>query len=306
MEIDSPQADDLPGRQGALADALFDMLRPDRLTAVVDVGANSILNEPPYKHMLKLGVCSVTGFEPQQIPLVELNRNKGPRERYFPYAVGNGEEATFHLCRARGMSSLLAPDPARLSLFNEFPQMGAVDDEIRISTRRLDDVDEIEDIDFLKIDVQGAELEVFKSGRKKLAKTVAIQTEVSFVSLYRDQPTIGAVDSTLREMGFIPHCVAELKRWSIAPLVFGNTRTPGNQLLEADLVYVRDFSRPENLAGEQWKHLALIAHHCYGSADLALRAVISAERLGALSKDVPARYLNLLLKLSPTARGQSR
>jgi FkbM family methyltransferase len=304
MDIDALQADDLPGGQGALADALFHMLRPDRLSAVVDIGANSMHNDPPYKRMLKLGLCNVTGFEPQQIPLSELNRSKGPRERYFPYAVGNGEEATFHVCRAREMSSLLAPDPAHLALFNEFPKMGAIDGETRISTRRLDDVAEIEDIDFLKIDVQGAELEVFKSGRKKLANTVAIQTEVSFVSLYRDQPTIGAVDSTLREMGFIPHCFAELKRWSIAPLVFGNTRIPGNQLLEADLVYVRDFSRPENLSAEQWKHLALIAHHCYGSFDLALRAIIWAERLGALLNDVPERYINLLLKLSPTARGR--
>jgi FkbM family methyltransferase len=297
MDIDSSQADSLPRRQGALADALFDMLRPDRLTAVVDVGANAMLNDPPYKRMLKLGVCSVTGFEPQEIPLSELNRNKGPRERYFPYAIGNGEEGTFHLCKARPMSSLLAPDPDHLALFNEFPKMGTVDRQIRISTRRLDDIDEIEDVDFLKIDIQGAELEVFKSGRNKLAKTVAVQTEVSFVSLYRDQPAFGTVDLSLREMGFIPHCLAELKRWSIVPLVFGDTRTPGNQLLEADLVYVRDFLRPENLSGEQWKHLALIAHHCYASFDLALRAIISAERLGALSNDVPERYLNLLQTL---------
>ena len=38
-----------------------------------------------------------------------------------------------------------------------------------------------------------------------------------------------------------------------------------NQLLEADLVYVRDFTHPELMDDEQLKHLALIAHHCYQS-----------------------------------------
>ncbi len=282
------------------ANALFEMLRPDRLTAIVDIGANAMHQDPPYKRMVELGLCTVTGFEPQPIPLFELNRGKGPRERYFPHAIGDGRERTLHVCKSRVMTSLMAPDPERLALFNEFPKMGAVEQEMRIPTRRLDDIDEIEDMDFLKIDIQGAELEAIRSGQKKLARTVAIQTEVSFVPLYREQPTLGTVDSNLREMGFIPHCLAELKRWSIAPMVFyGNKRIPGNQLLEADLVYVRDFSRPENLSGEQWKHLALIAHHCYGSVDLALRAIISAVRLSAVQKDVPERYLNMLLKQGP-------
>jgi hypothetical protein len=85
-----------------------------------------------------------------------------------------------------------------------------------------------------------------------------------------------------------------LKKWPISPiLIDGHPRAGLNQLLEADLVYVRDFSRIENMDGEQWKHLALIAHHCYGSYDLALRAVISAAQLGAIPADAPERYIDL-------------
>jgi FkbM family methyltransferase len=282
------------------ADPLFEMLRPDRLTAIVDIGANPMHQDPPYKRMVELGLCTVTGFEPQPLPLSELNRRKGPRERYLPYAIADGTERTLHLCKSRAMTSLLAPDPKHLALFNEFPEFGKVEDEIRVFTRRLDDIVEIEDIDFLKIDIQGAELDAIRSGQRKLEKAVAIQTEVSFVSLYREQPVFGMIDLTLREMGFIPHCLAELKRWSIAPLVFyADKRVSGNQLLEADFVYVRDFSRPKNFNAEQWKHLALIAHHCYGSVDLALRAIIAAVRLRALQHDVPQRYIDMLLKQGP-------
>jgi hypothetical protein len=62
------------------------LLSPQRLTDVVDVGANPIEGEPPYAPMLAAGLCRVTGFEPQQEALLELQTKKGPNERYLPYA----------------------------------------------------------------------------------------------------------------------------------------------------------------------------------------------------------------------------
>jgi FkbM family methyltransferase len=277
------------------SDALFDLLRPDRLTAVVDIGANPIDGDPPYKRMLAAGLCTVIGFEPQSDALAELDRRKGPLERYLPYAVADGRQRTLHVCSAKGMTSLLSPDPEHLALFNDFPALGRIERELPVATRRLDDIDEIEELDFLKIDIQGCELEVFRAGRQKLAKAVAIQTEVSFVTLYRDQPALGEVDMALREMGFIPHSFAEVLFWPITPAVIaGDPRMAVRQLLEADLVYVRDFSRPENLSAPQWKQLAMIAHHCYGSFDLVLRAIVAATELGALNSDASDRYSEML------------
>ena len=87
---------------------------------------------------------------------------------------------------------------------------------------------------------------VFQHGRERLRNAVAVQTEVSFVPLYLDQPTFGEVDGELRSQGFVPHSMPELKQWAIAPTVFGdNFYNPGNQLLEADFVYVRDLAHPE-------------------------------------------------------------
>jgi hypothetical protein len=100
-----------------VTDALFELLHPDRLTAVVDIGANPIDGAPPYKAMLAAGLCTVLGFEPQAEACAELNRRKGPLERYLPIAVGDGEEHTLYVCRARGMTSMLPPDPAQLALF---------------------------------------------------------------------------------------------------------------------------------------------------------------------------------------------
>lgn len=277
------------------AEPVAALLAPTRLTAVVDIGANPIDGDPPYKAMLVQGLCTVVGFEPQAEALAALQARKGPNETYLPYALGDGQRHTLRLCRASGMSSLLKPNAHVLKHFAGFPDWGTVVREESIDTARLDDVTEIEALDFLKIDVQGSELSVFRGGRAKLAEIVALQTEISFLGLYEDQPTFGEVDAELRGLGFVPHAFAAINRRMIAPLT--NPRDPYaglNQLLEADIVYVRDFMRPEKMSDEQLKHLALIAHHAYGSVDLAGNCIFHLEQRKAVGAGTLQRYTRLI------------
>jgi FkbM family methyltransferase len=285
----------------ASARLLTAMLAPERPTAIVDVGANPIDGEPPYKAMLAAGLCKVVGFEPQAGALARLNQAKGPYETYLPYALADGTERTLHVCELEGMTSLLVPNPEHLALFNLFPIWGKVKERIPVATRKLDDIAEIAQMDFLKMDVQGAEGEVLAHGRAKLQDTVVIQTEVSFVPLYQGQPCFGDIDLRLRELGFLPHSVTGTKIWPLSPMVVGNEPNRGiRQLLETDMVYVRDFSRPENMSAEQWKHLALIAHHCYGSVDLAARCLNMLAALGVLPADASETYLSSLSTRKPS------
>lgn len=116
----------------------------------------------------------------------------------------------------------------------------------------------------LKIDIQGAELLIYKSGLEKLKKAVGIQTKISFMTLYKDQLAWDEIE--LRVQGFVPHCFTAVKQWPISPFSYlDQPNRAVNQLLEADLVYVRDFTHPELMDDEQLKHLVLIAHHCYQS-----------------------------------------
>lgn len=278
-------------------DPLFQLLQLERRTAVVDIGANPIDGEPPYKRMLEKGLCSVVGFDPQKSAMELLERQTSPLQRYLPYAVGDGTAQTLHICSAPGMTSCLMPDQTTLSLFQLFPGFGEVVSIEAIQTRTLDSITEIVDLDFLKIDVQGLELSVFQSGKNKLSAAVAIQTEVSFLPLYENQPTLGIVDQELRSQGFIPHAMAELKKWILAPMMLDqNPRRPLNQLLEADLVYVRDFRDTDSFSDMQLKQLSLIAHYCYGSFDLAIRCIIALEQRNSLPADTQQRYVQLLQK----------
>jgi FkbM family methyltransferase len=271
---------------------LAQALDVERLTSVVDVGANPIDGDAPYASFLMDDGCTLVGFEPQADALAELRRRAGELETYLPDVVGDGDRHTLRTARASGMTSLLPPDPARLALFNGFVEWGEVVREAPVKTRRLDDIAEIRAMDLLKIDVQGAELIVFSGAERLLSDAVAVHTEVSFVNLYQGQPSFGDVDLDLRSRGFVPHAFAAVKRWAIAPVVFGgNFRVPGNQLLEGDVVYVRDFGRFDELSDAQLHHLALLAHHVYRSTDLAHACLLALARRDRCDRELPTAYL---------------
>lgn len=275
-----------------MPEALTDLLRPTRLTSVVDIGASPVDGEPPYGKMLDMGLCSVVGFEPHSEALEVLQETKGPRETYLPYALGDGGDHTLHLCEAPGMTSLLEPDEHVLRHFNRFTQLGTVIGKETLRTRRLDTVDEIAHIDFLKMDVQGSELSILRHGRKKLSEAVAVLTEVSLIPLYKNQPLFWEVDKELREQGFVPHRFMQARQVMLAPFVLDNDpQQVLNQIVEADVMYVRNFFSPTAMTVEQWKHLALIAFYCCASPDLTLHALRSLVALGAISERVPAEYI---------------
>lgn len=276
-------------------DAVADILCPARLTAVVDIGANPIDTDPPYKKMLGKRLCTVVGFEPQAEGLATLNARKSDLETYLPYAVGDGAAGILKVCQAPGMTSLLTPNPRVLECFPGFAHFGKVNKEIPVETRTLDSISEIIQLDFLKIDVQGGELAVFRNGASRLANAVALQTEVSFVPLYKDEPVFGDIDLALRGLGFIPHMFDKINKRAILPVHFADNIYAGiNQVLEADIVYVRDFTQPEKMNSEQLKHLAMIAHHCYESYDLAANCIQHLIARGAVPAGSIEKYLAAL------------
>jgi FkbM family methyltransferase len=285
-------------------DALTALLQPRRLTEVVDIGANPIDGDPPYQAMLQNGLCRVTGFDPHPEALARLIAAKGDFETYLPYAVGDGGDHTLQICRGFGFASLLQPDAKTLMHFPDFAELGRVLEQRPVTTRRLDDITEIGALDLLKIDIQGSELSVFQNGRARLAKAVAIHTEVSFVPLYEKQPVFGEIDLELRSLGFIPHMFATINKRMIAPMQGPDPAAALNQIIEADVVYVRNFVAAEAMDDEQLKHLALLAHHCYASFDLAMNCIHHLTTRRAVPPDAKNRYVALLQTHRPTVAGQ--
>lgn len=246
---------------------------------VVDIGANPIDADPPYAAMLRAGDAEVVGFEPNRAALALLDARKGPLERYFPHAVGDGAHHRLHICQAPGMTSLLEPDPAALALFHGFPDWGRVLATEEVATRRLDDLPETEGADLLKLDIQGAELMVLQNAEARLRDAVAIQAEVEFLPLYKGQPLFAEVEAFLRAGGFMLHRFFPTVSRAVAPMMVNNDPYAGlGQLVWADAVFIRDLTRPGALSGRQLLALAAILHDAYGAYDIAFRLLAEQDR----------------------------
>lgn len=153
---------------------------------------------------------------------------------------------TLHVTKNPMCSSLYQPNQAFLSRFLRLPELVSLDFTLDIETTTLDafcQSEAIQDIDFLQIDIQGAELQVLEGAMELLERSVlAIQTEVEFSPLYVNQPLFADVDRFLQQQGFSLFDFSSIEREPRSSI--HSTIHPG-QLLRADLIYCRDLIQPE-------------------------------------------------------------
>ena len=161
---------------------------------ILDIGA-MVEGVPRFQGLADQYNAHVTGFEPNPAEFSKLRASE--RQTYLPHFLGDCSSSTFHMTRYPGCASLYEPNT---DLINFFQTIGAsaggnfeVTSEEQVSTRRLDDVYPFDAAHYIKVDVQGAELDVLAAGERVLATTLLVELEVSFVELYRRQPLFGDV-----------------------------------------------------------------------------------------------------------------
>lgn len=203
---------------------------------------------------------------------------------YLPFAAGADEQPiSINLYSQRGCSSKL---PANRELAGRFSRAHYYDleDTISLKTRPLDDI-LAEHTDapssYLKIDVQGMEVECFEGAKRLLGdELLAVRTEVSFLPIYQNQPLFAEVDQALRLFGFQPMRWLESHEWrrttlaKLPKLAQGPLPYSRGQLVHADVLYMRaPDDMPDNTeeAIKQLVRLGLIAL-CYDLIDHAAAA----------------------------------
>ena len=75
-----------------------------------------------------------------------------------------------------------------------------------------------EQVDFVKLDVQGAELDILKGGEKTIKNTKYVLIEASLVEYNQGAPLVGEIVDKMREYGF---CILDITEYHSFPQLYG-------------------------------------------------------------------------------------
>lgn len=171
---------------------------PNRLI-ICDVGARLGIGEP-WNHFRDL--IRLISFEPEKDEFELLKLNKDINDMVFQYALYKEKEnVSFNVTKLIGASSLYKPNYNFLNNYPN-PERFKIEDVVDVEATSLDTLyrDKIfVDMDFIKVDAQGAELDILKGGENVLSKNIiGVEVEVEFQLMYENQPLFSDVDHFIR------------------------------------------------------------------------------------------------------------
>lgn len=286
-----------------LCNLLCDLLPEGERFTLLDIGARDAASDPRW-----LGLpperMRLYGFELDEEGCAEMTRSmsaSGVEARFFPYGLwGARERRTFHFSQGHPGSSSFYPfnfevfDRWKISADQSVRHEGRFIRPVRELTVELSTLDHwraeqaVASVDFMKLNVQGAELQILGAGESVLPEVVGLLTEVAFVENYQGRPLFSEVDQWLRSRGFT---FFEF----ISPLTVGRNASPVStrllpgfhhwhgQLVESHALYLRDpvalELQGQNLAAftfEKVLKLAALAER-YFQVEFAFEVLVWAE-----------------------------
>src|SRR3954463_2152113 len=136
---------------------------------MLEVGALPVEGDKEPTHAL------LDAFPSSKLALIEidpdlcekLNSSARPGMRYYPCALGRTEEVRkLYVTQWSACTSLYEPDERYADVFNllDVMRLREISETQTISLNTLQQRQHLGALDFIKIDVQGAELDVFQGG----------------------------------------------------------------------------------------------------------------------------------------------
>lgn len=254
-------------------------LRGDRLR-LVDVGARDGI-DPRWDRFA--AVIEATAFEPDEAECERLAAAAGSLSypvRFVPQALWRevADGVPFHVARWRVASSLYPPNEEFLRAFPLARALLATEEVRAISTTTLDRACAEHEVgcDVLKVDVEGAELDVLRGGESVLAGALGLEVEVELNPIFAGQPLFADLDAHLRARDW---ALQGLRRtsWPRGVAQQEGESDAGGQIVSADALYLSAAAAGELDLSRELKLLVIAA--AYGQHDLVRMRLRSSGAL---------------------------
>jgi FkbM family methyltransferase len=240
---------------------------------IANIGCRPVGGGPePFEPILEYFSCSkIIGFETDKDLCEKLNKEASSGYNFFYQALGQkNEKRNFYNTVDPMCSSLYQPNEKFLERYQAL-EVAKLKNITQIDTVSLDHFvleNQIEKIDLIKIDIQGAELDVFKGGKNTLKNTLFIISEVEFNTLYINQPLFGDVHNFLIKENFMFNKFLGIDGRTIKPTIINNNMYfAGTQHMWSDAIFVKDLGRIKELDDQQVLKLAVISF-LYNNPDM--------------------------------------
>jgi FkbM family methyltransferase len=275
----------------------------DRL-CVVDVGAR--LGYEPHWEVFRDQI-RLLGFEPDPVECEVINRQVKPKgHECFPVALHQGRgRRDFYITQSPACCGFYKADQSFVSRFPDQKNVSV----IRVSQMETCDLDSfarekgIESVDFMKLDVEGAELDVLKGAASFLKSCVfGLSVEFMFTRWHEGRPVFREIDEYLAGLGFSLHDAQLFRhaRSTLSPFRFHPAPGPTKegQIIWGQAIYFRDAFK-EMESGKNWPAARVLklasVMEVYGLRDCAIEAVQKAGECGVMSATDVERYSGLLV-----------
>lgn len=253
----------------------------------------------------------LVGFEPDPAEYERLTAQAtGRNRRYFAVALHRDAAVrTFFVTQFPPSSGFYKPDPRFMERIRDGENLRVLK-EIPVSTVDLDTFlaqHPVGQVDFIKLDVEGAELDILHGARRTLLGPVfGLSVEVGFHPYHEGQPLFADVDSFLRSCGF---CLFELQPYRHARQALPEAAAARNapsahgQVLWGQALYLRDAVAEIDRSGTDpgptaWPATRILklasVLDLHNLADCAAELLLAAANHGLL-KSVPVGTLLDLL-----------
>jgi FkbM family methyltransferase len=290
--------------------SILSELAQGRKVQCVDVGARGGMQKhwAPFAPLIDLDA-----FEPDAAACEAQRKIAPPSEHWHPFALGDRDgPGTLYVVRKPSSSSLYPPNKPVMDAYTP-KGYGDLMKEVPVTLSRLSTVLNQERRpapDFIKLDVQGAELDVLNGlDDVHWSDLLGLQVEVEFVEEYRGQALFWDVDAAIRARGYelfdlLPVKIYRAKdgrelHYLRRHLGIGRNRTDiSRRMIAGDALYLKS---PEAVLKEGGAALGkyfaiLLMYRCY---DEVLWLAERAREMNLVSEAQQARLIALTRDLAP-------